>query len=232
MQPPIAVAKQQLVQAPGDLKSTFRLADAWSDAGCFTDALQVLQDAAQNHNDKELQTRLRVARSVVGEEHYFDNLDRAADAAKLKRAVFRCKTINDLDACNEAVRSQPDDAQLVMAQGDALMHAKRPGEALSRYRLAQNLGGQNADVASKIAAADELAGRSRTAPASPAAPSPPAPARVATTARKPAPTPLAAASPSPTPTRLAAASASVTPLTAADKPPRRYSNIAPEGRSH
>lgn len=128
-QPAIANAKAAIRQNPTDLRPHFRLADAWSDAGCFNEALQVLQAADAAHpGDKELQTRLRVAKSLVGEEHFFDNLDRADDEAKLKRAAFRCTTLSDLEACIEAIRMKPDDAVL-MAKADTLMRAKPPAEA-------------------------------------------------------------------------------------------------------
>jgi thioredoxin-like negative regulator of GroEL len=83
-QSPIADLKAEVTDSPDDLKMLFSLADAWSDAGCFSDALQALQRAAPAHpGNKELETRLRVARSVVGEEHYFDDLDRANEAARV-----------------------------------------------------------------------------------------------------------------------------------------------------
>jgi predicted Zn-dependent protease len=104
--------------------------------------------------NKELETRLRVARSLVGEETYFENLDRANDEAKLKRDTFRCITLSDLDACSEAVRMKPEDTTLLMAQGDALVHAKRPTEAIGRYRRAAALAPDLPDVALKISAAE------------------------------------------------------------------------------
>lgn len=103
--PAIAGAKAAVERAPADLTANFGLADAWSDAGCFSDAVQVLQVAqAQHPGNKELETRLRVARSLVGEEHYFDTLDRADAEAKLKHDTFRCSTLSDPEACSEAVR--------------------------------------------------------------------------------------------------------------------------------
>jgi hypothetical protein len=127
--PSIVAAKAAVERTPGDLRAQYGLADAWSDAGCYSDAVQVLQAAQAAHpGNKELATRLRVARSLIGEEHYFDTLDRADAEAKLKRDTFRCSTLSDLEACAEAVRLKPDDAALLTAQADALMHAKRPAE--------------------------------------------------------------------------------------------------------
>ncbi|GAC1668898.1 MAG: hypothetical protein NVS9B2_12660 [Steroidobacteraceae bacterium] len=151
----IANAKVALDRNPASLTARFNLADAWSDAGCFNDAVQVLQDAPElQSGNKELQTRLRVARSLVGEEIYFEKLDRADAEAKLKRDVFRCSTLSDLDACSEAVRIKPDDATLLVAHGDALVRAKHPAEAIGRYRRAASLVPNQPAVAMKISVAE------------------------------------------------------------------------------
>ena len=207
-QSPIADLKAEVADSPDDLKMLFGLADAWSDAGCFSDALQALQGAAPAHpGNKELETRLRVARSVVGEEHYFDDLDRANDAARSKRAAFRCTSLGDLDACNDALRAQPGDPELEVAQGDALMHAKRPAEALARFKQALASGAHDRDLGSKISAAEELAGKGRTLSA------------------ELAPVPSGARA-----TRRPGSSDSGAVHVA--QAPRRYSNAAPEAQSH
>src|ERR1700678_542291 len=54
-QPAIAEAKAALDADATNLRVRLKLADAWSDAGCFSDALQVLQGGeALNPGDKEL----------------------------------------------------------------------------------------------------------------------------------------------------------------------------------
>lgn len=155
LQPAITNAKATLDRNPGNLTARFVLADAWSDAGCFNEAVQVLQNAPDQHSgNKELQTRLRVAKSLIGEEIYFDKLDRADAEAKLKRDSFRCTTLSDLDACSEAVRIKPDDASLLIAHADALARAKRPAEAIGRYRRAAALMPNQPDIAIKISTAE------------------------------------------------------------------------------
>lgn len=151
----IADARARADRQPNDLRASFALADAWSDAGCFSDAVNVLQGAAANHPENaELQTRLRVAKSLVGEEHFFEDLDRADMQARLKRASFRCSSLSDLEACAEALRLRPDDPALVVAQGDALMRAKRAADALSRYRHAAALMPDLPDIGDKIKLAE------------------------------------------------------------------------------
>lgn len=159
VQPPIANAKAALARNPTDLRTRFALADAWSDAGCFNDALAVLQSTdATEQGNKEYQTRLRVAKSLVGEERFFDDLDRANSEAKLKRDTFRCTTLADLEACNEAVGLRPNDPALLIADGDALSRAQRPADALGRYRRAATLLPDKTEIDAKINATEaELA---------------------------------------------------------------------------
>jgi tetratricopeptide (TPR) repeat protein len=154
-QPPLTNAKAALERNSANLAARFSLADAWSDAGCFAEAVQVLQDAPElQSKNPELQTRLRVAKSLVGEETYFEELDRANAEAKLKRDAFRCSTLSDLDACSEAVRIKPEDALLLIEYADALMRTKRPADAISRYRRAAALAPNQPDIAAKLSAAE------------------------------------------------------------------------------
>jgi len=158
-------AKAALDRDTHSLQARFKLADAWSDAGCFDDALQILQGApASQPPNQELQTRLRVAKSLVGEEHFFDNIDRADFDAKLKRNVFRCATLGDLDACGNAVRMKPDDPILLTSEGDALLQAKRPADAIARYRRAVQIAPNQYDIAMKIDAAETQLGAAHSNP--------------------------------------------------------------------
>ena len=207
-EPAITSAREAVERDPRDLPASFVLADAWSDAGCFNDAVQVLQRVEAAHpENQELKTRLRVARSLVGEEHFFDNLDRADADAKFKRDLFRCTTLSDLDACTEAARLKPDDPSVLIAQGDALVHANHPVEALSPYRRAAPHAANPHEVLVKINAIEsQLAAPPRVAAAAGGAPAA-APNRVVPAAKL----------------RVAATAAS---------PAKQYSNAAPEGQSH
>ena len=216
-QPAIVSAKSALDRSPRDLRADFNLADAWSDAGCFNDAVHVLQAAEALHaGNKELETRLRVARSLVGEAHFFDNLDRANEDAKLRRSLFRCTTLADPQACAEAVRIKSDDPAVLVAQGDALAREKRPAEALSHYRRADALAPNQPVVASKINATEAQLAAATTAAPSAAVPAPVTPSPV-----RPAPVARTVAA------LIAPRVAGVGPM-----PERRYSNAAPETQSH
>jgi tetratricopeptide (TPR) repeat protein len=209
VQPAIITAKAALDRNPANLAARFSLADAWSDAGCFTEAVQILQNAPDlQSRNQELQTRLRVAKSLVGEEIYFEKLDRADAEARLKRDAFRCSTLSDLEACSEAVRIKPEDATLLIAYADALVRAKRPGEAISRYGRALALAPNQPDVATKLSAAEA---QSRALQPSVVTPSGPPDARIRRTPE--------------IPLLVAHAHASDTSI-------RKYSNAEPPASSH
>ncbi len=153
--PAIAEAKAALDANPADLRVRLKLADAWGDAGCFSEALQVLQAGeTSNPGNKELQARLRVARSLVSEQGYFDSMDRAAKNATLARATFRCAKLADVNSCDDALNLKPDDPELLIAKADALVQLKRPGEAIGIYRTALPLSADREAVNAKIALAE------------------------------------------------------------------------------
>lgn len=154
-QPAIAEAKTALDANPTDLRARLKLADAWGDAGCFGDALQVLQAGeALDPGNKELQTRLRVARSLVSEQGYFDSMDRAAKNATLSRATLRCAKLADVNACDDALNMKPNDPELLISKADALVQLKRPGEAIGIYRTALPVSADREAVDAKIALAE------------------------------------------------------------------------------
>jgi len=91
---------------------------------------------------------------LTAAEHFFDHLDRASAADRLRQASARCTDQHELDACDDALRLKPDDPALLIAQGDALVRARRPADAVERYRLAAVLAPGANEVAAKLAAAE------------------------------------------------------------------------------
>jgi tetratricopeptide (TPR) repeat protein len=104
--------------------------------------------------DKELQARLRVAKSLVSEQSYFDSMDRATKNAALSRATFRCAKLADVNSCDEALNLKPDDPELLVAKADTLVQLNRPGEAISIYRIALPGSANREALDAKIALAE------------------------------------------------------------------------------
>jgi len=148
-------ARTALEQAPSELSRRFRLADALVEIGCYQEATGVLQAGeAQHPHSSELQSKLRETRSMLSEQHYFEGLGLAEESARLQRNLLRCTQLADVSACDAAIKSKPEDVQMVVAKGDALLQGSRPAEAVTVYRRALDMSPGNATVSSKLAAAE------------------------------------------------------------------------------
>jgi cytochrome c-type biogenesis protein CcmH/NrfG len=75
-------------------------------------------------------------------------------AAALKRDVDSCRTHSNLDACYDAIRRSPSDPALLVALGDALMHAGRPADALRNYKRAASIAPATRGLTAKISSAE------------------------------------------------------------------------------
>jgi cytochrome c-type biogenesis protein CcmH/NrfG len=76
-----------------------------------------------------------------------------ASAATLKRDSIRCRAF-DVDACYDAIRWNPGDPALLIALGDALLHAGRTADAIRNYRRAAALAPATRGLTAKINAAE------------------------------------------------------------------------------
>jgi tetratricopeptide (TPR) repeat protein len=144
-----------LRRSPNELEPQLTLADALIDQGCYKEAVPVLEAGlAQRPHSGELQSRLRAARSMLNEEHFFEGLGNAQETAKLQHSVMRCTKLSDVSACDDALHSKPDDPPLVIAKGDALAHGGHPSDAILVYLRAGSLLPGDEGVKSKLAAAE------------------------------------------------------------------------------
>jgi tetratricopeptide (TPR) repeat protein len=152
---PVADAWEALNRSPSELEAQLGLVDALIDQGCYKEAVPILEAGlSQRPRSGELQSRMRAVRSMLSEEHFFEGLGTAQETAKLQHALLRCTKAFDLSACDEALRSKPDDAQLIVAKGDALAHEAKPAEAIAVYQRAAGLLPGDEAVKSKLAAAE------------------------------------------------------------------------------
>lgn len=136
----ISDARATLLGNPNDLAAQLALIDALIDAGCYTQAVPVLESSlAQHPHSSELQSRLRAARSMLNEEQFFEGLGTAQETAKLQHSLMRCTRFFDVNACDDALRSKPDDPQIGIAKADALAHEGRPADAILMYLHAGGL---------------------------------------------------------------------------------------------
>jgi cytochrome c-type biogenesis protein CcmH/NrfG len=86
-------------------------------------------------------------------------------AATAKRDSARCVTQADVDACNDAIRRNPSNPELLIALADALVRAKRPADAIRYYRRAAVLAPRTAGLAAKLRDAEnQMASESNPVP--------------------------------------------------------------------
>jgi Flp pilus assembly protein TadD len=152
---------------PNEPGPRMRLADALVDQGCYQEAVDTLETLQEAHpRNAEVSAKLRDVRSLVTEQTYIEGLTQSAEVAKLARNQLRCTRLADITACEDALRSKPDDVQLLLAQGDALVQANRPAEAVTAYRRAAQLKSGDEAVKTKLAAAEALQAKIQQAAAS------------------------------------------------------------------
>jgi predicted Zn-dependent protease len=164
---PVTEASAALEREPNEIGPRMRLADALVDQGCYQEAVEILEVGQQVFpRSRELSAKLRNVRSLVTEQTYIEGLTQAAEGAKFQRNQLRCMRLADVTACDDALKSKPDDEPLLLARGDALMQANRPADAAAAYRHASQLKPADDTVKTKLAAAEALV--ANTAP--PAAP--------------------------------------------------------------
>ncbi len=150
----LTAARAAVAAARDSLPARFELADALVEANCYHDAVHTLEDGKSIHpHSAELTAKLRTTRSLVSEQDYFEGKEQAELAAKLSRNRLRCTRLSDADACDEALKLKPDDVELLLGKGDALLGLARPGEADAVYRRARQLAPEDARVAAQLAAA-------------------------------------------------------------------------------
>jgi predicted Zn-dependent protease len=224
-------ATAAVTREPDESGPRMRLADALVDQGCYQEAAEVLDAAQESHpRDIELSGKLRAVRSLVTEQTYIEGLTQAAEGAKLARNQLRCTRLADITACEDALKSKPDEVPLWLAKGDALLQANRVADAVAAYRRASQLKPGDEAVKSKLAAAEGLQAKLQPTPSSE-----PPPLVASNTGSKPK---APRRSPAATATAVAAAGqhpaaapiASVAALAAPEN--KIYSNDAPPGRTN
>jgi len=86
-------------------------------------------------------------------------------AAVAHAAAERCRARHaSVDACDDAIRWNPQDPALLAAMGDAQMRAKRPADAARAYRRAAALEPGTPGIQQKISNADAMAAKARNLP--------------------------------------------------------------------
>ena len=136
----VSDARAALNGNPNDLAAQLAVVDALIDNGCYKEAVPLLETGlSQRPHSSELQSRMRAVRSMLNEQQFFEGLGTAQETAKLQHNVMRCTKFFDVNACDDALHSKPDDPELLVAKGDTLSHEGRPADAILIYLRAGGL---------------------------------------------------------------------------------------------
>lgn len=75
-------------------------------------------------------------------------------SAKFDHDRLSCTRLADVSACDDALRTKPDNLQLLVAKADALLHGGRAADAILTYRRAQALQPGDEGIKTKLADAE------------------------------------------------------------------------------
>lgn len=149
--PDIVARRAALKRTPTMLGKRMELANLLQKAGCYDDAVHLLEEGQKfNPLSPILLLSLRRARTMAGEEHYLEGVDRAEATARLNRNVQRCTSQSEVAACDAVLSEQPNNAKILIAKGDALVKAHRPDDASSVYVRAAKLAPNDAALTGKL----------------------------------------------------------------------------------
>jgi predicted Zn-dependent protease len=150
----VVAAKAALAATPESLAARIKLADALIEANCYDDAVHTLEAGEAIHpRNSELTAKLRTTRSLVSEQHYFEGMEQAEVAARVSRNLLRCSKLGDINACDDALKLKPNDPDILLAKGDALLQASKPADAELIYRKAKQVAPDNPKITAQLAAA-------------------------------------------------------------------------------
>ncbi len=170
----VAACKRALKVAPGDRELLLRLGDLLLKLDQYKQATTVLQEAALFHpDDKKVTIRLEMAISLEEERQWFEknktaNLDQNARSKKkteIKLNRIRCarlKGASGLTACDEALRTLPDDPTLHNARGKILLQMGNIEEARAAFTMALRFDPDNQEYLNKLAALGGAASQEST----------------------------------------------------------------------
>jgi Flp pilus assembly protein TadD len=151
--PDIVAGRAALQRTPTMLGKRMELANLLQRAGCYDDAVHVLEEGEKyNPLSLTLKFSLRRARNMVREEHYFAGTDKAEAAARLNRNTERCTRLSEVAACDDVLSEQPDNVKILMAKGDSLVKAHRPEDATAVYARAAELAPNDTALTGKLQA--------------------------------------------------------------------------------
>ena len=161
----IDACEQVLKSDPRDRKVRIALTQALIELGRHEEAVSMLRSGLEiDPEDRQMRNMLKLEESFLEEQNWSEK-QRALRASsgtgkvdpKIKVNIIRCTKLKGesaLSACNEGLKTRPDDPDLLMGKGDALFGMNRVTEAILSYRSARELRPSNRELAKRLRRAE------------------------------------------------------------------------------
>ncbi len=121
----------------GALDPRLKFADALLAQGCYADAVRVLEEGEAIHpRNGGIQLRLRSARSMLSEQHYFDGLDRAAVTGTARAQPASVSPARRSRRLRRSAQGGAERCECARCEGGCAGQVGRIADAISVYQRA------------------------------------------------------------------------------------------------
>jgi tetratricopeptide (TPR) repeat protein len=148
--------RQELDQEPRNLQLRYRLADSLKKLGKKNEAVLVLKQGMSLYpGDAIAQSELEERISFAEREN---DLAATGNDAQTSVNVILCRSSGNLEACNKGLEKLPDNIDLLVGKGNALLGLDPPKviDAINVFRKALSVDSKNQAARTQLAVADKM----------------------------------------------------------------------------
>ena len=158
----VTSCRQESLRDPGNLEIRFALSDAFMTLGRYEDAIAVLRAGLERFPDNDrIKRKLLLAESYKEEKQLIEKKQNRENASSLSNneniqirlSIIRCVKLKGdaaIAACNEGLKVNPKQPELLTGRGNAWMDMGRFGNAILDYEAAIAWEPKNRNAAEKL----------------------------------------------------------------------------------
>ena len=151
----VTACQNELTRKPNDIDLRIRYADVLMDERQYNEAVNVLKKGlAMYPGSTALKRKYRLASSLAEEQKAIGGLPKTPAAGTSRNVnVIVCKTLKGkraLAACNDVLKTDPENVMALTRRGDELMAINQTMNAVNTYQQAVDLEPANAVLKSKL----------------------------------------------------------------------------------
>ena len=156
----VTACEKELASNPKKIDLRIRYADALMDQRRYEEAVNVLRNGLTMHpGNTSLKKKYRLASSLAEEQKSIGRIvaNRPAPGTSRGLSIILCKTLKGeraLQACNDVLKTDPENVTALTRRGDELMTLNQVKGAASSYRQAVKLDPANALLKRKLKTAE------------------------------------------------------------------------------